>query len=360
MAQSWSVGSQHRTILRVSEWPRVTPCEPVGLHQQVHWTNVDAAKMQALCGCIGEKYPNPADVDSLRCLFARLNRPKAYADNVSSIRWYWEHAQSFKLYTYMRHVQQGLGQNQLPFFSSAMINQGIRIAIRGFEKLVFLSHGAHDFITTGAGTELSAEQLQALGRIRFSVWPWNTASMFPAHRHPCHWGLVIYDRENATAYHFDSMSSDSQERAAAAKTSFQRFLQDANLLSDMFGFVEINSPCQSRSFISGVHVFESARAFFHEHRLENWHQSLLYKMVWKKEPSPSDADFELLMIRNWTLWSGASFGKYSMDLLSSTTGFEAVGLKHIGDVCRPNLTLEREAGRAQQTQVPQFLTRPDL
>ncbi|KAI8625608.1 hypothetical protein F5Y19DRAFT_489441 [Xylariaceae sp. FL1651] len=193
-----------------------------------------------------------------------------------------------------------------------MLEQGIKIAVRGFEQFsLFLGD---IYISTAPEPTLAFPPMlcDRFERTRFSIWPWNTTAPFGR---GCHWGLIIFDRENATAYYFDSLTSDGHghTRQKALESNFRLFLQNAALFPDIFGFVVVETPQQIRSYTSGLHVIESVRSFFHEHRLENWHHSLLYAARQQQNWLAKEADLELQMIRYWSYWSGAAFRRYGSD-----------------------------------------------
>ncbi|KAI3326488.1 hypothetical protein HD806DRAFT_409474 [Xylariaceae sp. AK1471] len=198
-----------------------------------------------------------------------------------------------------------------------MVEQGIKIAIRGFEKFALFLDDS--YISTAPEPTLAfpPTQHEEFERTRFSIWPWNTTAPFdPIAGRGRHWGLIVFDKENATGYYFDSLPGDEYgytRRRIAIEANFRRFLQDAGILPDIFGFSIVNAPRQVRWFTSGIHVIESVRAFFHEQRLENWHQSLLYIAHQRKNQLATDSERECQMIRYWSYWSGAAFRRYGND-----------------------------------------------
>ncbi|KAI1379269.1 hypothetical protein F4677DRAFT_442995 [Hypoxylon crocopeplum] len=265
----------------------------------------------------GKQNSNLLNLQVAKNVFTRL---VPFAADVGD-RIYLEYTQCLHLHAHLRAMQQGLHTSKLGCdgpLSSAMVAQGIRIAVQGFEEFVVLL--GHNCIPATPGTVemFTAEQRQAFHRVRFSIRFYNTALPFPHTSDTAyHWSVVIYDRENVTAYYFDSMCTDDDscvERAESVKAEFSVTLEHEGLRNDMFGFIVAHTPPLSYRLAGGVHVIESVRAFFHEHRLENWHHSLLYKTYHGRDLLVTDADLEDRMIRNWTFWSGAAFGRYCPDL----------------------------------------------
>ncbi|KAI3322848.1 hypothetical protein HD806DRAFT_116816 [Xylariaceae sp. AK1471] len=79
MSNAWAVGTHHRRILHVNGWPRQTPCEPIGLHPNVHWS--DPTELHEACNLLGQRYLNSSDIKAIRGAFVHLKPSTAHADD---------------------------------------------------------------------------------------------------------------------------------------------------------------------------------------------------------------------------------------------------------------------------------------